>query len=223
MIIDQRCYWAAVALGVVVFVLACASCTLRVGDDELSTFVPQPYSHLSEEGIKQIKQSGQARFDLRDGTLSLAEVGLPVGGFLPLIGGAGSGEKTLILDAPERQEVITTETMVFTDDVYKQNVAYIKFWRFFEDPLVAFAELRQGIQRWALKPKSVELWIAESTKSGKEKKEERSISGSIGPAGLLAGVTATSKNGHVTLEYTIYLDPEYFSPEELEQLARMRQ
>ncbi|MGL4306564.1 MAG: hypothetical protein ACRCSF_10465 [Mycobacteriaceae bacterium] len=130
MIVTRWRYFTAVALGVVVFVLACVGCTARVGGDELSTFVPQPYSHLTEEGIKQIKQSGQARFDLRDGVLSLAEVGLPVGGFLPLIGGAGSGEKTLILDAPERQEVITTDTMVFTHDLYKQNVAYIKFWRF---------------------------------------------------------------------------------------------
>ncbi|MGL4306566.1 MAG: hypothetical protein ACRCSF_10475 [Mycobacteriaceae bacterium] len=216
-----RAVTTAVACAVV-GVLVVSSCTLRVGDDELSTFVPQPYSHLTEEGIKQIKQSGQARFDLRDGVLSLAEVGLPVGGFLPLIGGAGSGEKTLILDAPERQEVITTETMMFAGYSHAENVAYIKFWRFFEDPLVAFVELRQGIQRWGFNPDDVEQWITSAIKSGKEKNESYVGSG-VGSAGLLMGVSATSKNGHVTLEYTVRLDPRNYSPEELEQLARMRQ
>ncbi|MGL4306563.1 MAG: hypothetical protein ACRCSF_10460 [Mycobacteriaceae bacterium] len=93
---------------------------------------------------------------------------------------------------------------------------------FFEDPLAGFTELRQGIQRWGFSHDDVELWISLAIKLGKEK-EESSLGSSIGPAGLKVEVTATSKNGHVTLEYTVLLDPEYFSPEELEQLARMRQ
>ena len=169
------------------------------------------FSLLTEAGINQIKESRHARFDLRDHTLTKADVGFdPPVDKGPMVGNASSPELTLEFLGPTGTETVTTRTFMVPSLSKNEPYELIAFWRDFDNPADANTELLAGIERWGFLPAKIQNWI---TNTGDGEDDKAVLGMGVGPAGLVVEVEARLKNGHQLLRYMVHLTPDLYTPE----------
>lgn len=175
------------------------------------------FSQLTDAGITQIEKTRHARFDLRNHELTKAAVGLDGQNRGPIIGGADKPMITLDLLGPDQTETVETSTIMFLSSTADEPYEGIVWWKSFDTPQQALAELHEDINRWGLNPKRVGTW-EENIKG--ETNYQQVISMGVGRSGLVLDVEGRLKDGHALLKYDIYLDPKYYTPEVQETIRR---
>lgn len=173
---------------------------------------PRPqFSQLSDGGVRQIRGSRTARFNLRDLTITNEEAGVPLDSQREvIIGNPGDPDIQLTLVGPNSEELVAVQTMWFTHHLAKSRFSEIIFWRHFDNPDLAHAELREGVQRWGFHPDKVDSWIETARTTGGEK-EKSSLGSGIGPSGLIVDINASRENAVEVLQYTVDLDPRDYN------------
>ncbi len=172
------------------------------------------FSVLTDDGVQQIKDTGRARFDLRDRVLTNAEAGVaPESRQEVIIGNPGDPDIQLTLVGPEGEVTISTQTIWFTH-LDEHSFTEIIFFRAFDTPETAQQELNEAVTRWGILPENIEMW---SSVSGKvqDDKVRRSLGTGVGATGLIVGMNASIKNGNQVFHYIVDLDPRNYNAENI--------
>ncbi|SUD47910.1 Uncharacterised protein [Nocardia otitidiscaviarum] len=174
------------------------------------------FAQLTPAGIERIKQTGHARFDLRNRELTKAAAGMEGQAMGPIIGGPDQPMITLELLGPNRTETVETNTIGFVS-TGSAGAPYdeIVFFRPFDTAQQANDELREGITRWGFNAGKIELW--EQNSRG-ESDYQQVVSSGIGPSGLVVTVEAYLKRGKPLLRYMVHLEPHLYAPQALEDI-----
>lgn len=197
--------------------LTVASCSAPSNKEEPVPSTTE-FSQLTPAGIKQIEKTRHARFDLRDRELTKAAVGMEGQTMGPIVGGATKPMITLELLGPDRTESVETNTMGFVstgpaEEPYEEIV----FFRPFDTPEQANAELREGITRWGFNADNVRQW-EDNTRDKAD--DQQVVSMGIGPSGLVVSVEANLKHGKPLLRYMVHLEPYLYAPQALDDIRR---
>ncbi|WP_282782592.1 hypothetical protein [Nocardia sp. CC201C] len=176
------------------------------------------FSQLTPAGIERIKQTGHARFDLRNRELTKAATGMEGQTMGPIIGGPDQPMITLELLGPDRTETVETNTIGFVS-TGPAEAPYdeIVFFRPLDTAQQANAELREGVTRWGFNTRKVDLW--EENSRG-ESDYQQVVSSGIGPSGLVVTVEAYLKSGKPLLRYMVHLEPYLYAPQALEDIRK---
>jgi len=113
---------------------------------------------LDPEGIACILESHEARFDLRNGTIDKAAIGLPADGYAPDVQSRDGLIHLEILGPEGVLEASTDRIRFFTTD----NVAAVSAITFFlvaDTPAEFFALLEEGSDAYGIDRDSVDRWI----------------------------------------------------------------
>ncbi|MCP9619919.1 hypothetical protein FOH10_07435 [Nocardia otitidiscaviarum] len=174
------------------------------------------FAQLTPAGIEQIKQTGHARFDLRNRELTKAAAGMEGQIMGPIIGGPDQPMITLELLGPNRTETIEANTIGFVSSgPAEEPYQEIVFFRPLDTPEQANGELREGITRWGFNAENVRLW--EENTSGKSDYQQV-VSMGLGPSGLVVEVEAYLQQGRPLLRYIVHLEPYLYTPQALEEI-----
>ncbi|MEV6773310.1 hypothetical protein AB0N05_32220 [Nocardia sp. NPDC051030] len=173
------------------------------------------FSQLTDAGIEQIKKTRNARFDLRNHELTKAAVGLDGQDRGPIIGGADGPMITVEFLGPEQAETIETNTLMFLSPNANKPYSGIVFWKSFDDAQQCLDELRDDVSRWGLSAARVDRW-AENSKG--ESNYQQVVSMGVGRSGLVIDVEAYLKDGRALLKYDIYLEPDLYTPQALDEI-----
>lgn len=209
------------ALGVgVLTVLATVGCGVQDTPGDAPVTTSDGYSHLDRGGVAQIEQTRRAAFDLRDHTVTRADVGLPDGDLGPVVGGAADPELTVRLVAPEGEEEVRTSTFSIAFNGARDHADYLTWFESYDSAAPAHAALQEAVTRWGFSPADVTRWD-QTLELAAGEKVTRSVGLAVSPSGLVVGVdlTATTDGGQ-THRYQVQLDPRYYEPGALASIRR---
>lgn len=174
------------------------------------------FSQLTSAGIAQIKQTQQARFDLRNRELTKAAVGLAGTTMGPIIGGADKPMISLELLGPDRTETVETNTIGFVSTgSAEEPFEEIVYFRPLDTPQQGVNELRAGITRWGFNAEGIDWW--EKNTQGKSDYQQV-VSMGIGPSGLVMEVEAKLQHGKPLLRYIVHLKPRLYTEQALNDI-----
>ncbi|PYE14984.1 hypothetical protein DFR67_11159 [Williamsia limnetica] len=201
--------------------LSTAACVSTTSGSEGSFVesIPSPntqpeFSLLTDEGVQQIKDSGRARFDLRDRVLTNAEAGVaPESRQEIIIGNPGDPDIQLTLVGPEGEVTISTQTIWFTH-LDEDSFTEIIFFRAFETIEIAKQELNESVTQWGILQENIEMWSSVSEKA-QDDKVKRSLGTGVGATGLIVGMNASIKRGTQVFHYIVDLDPRNYNEENI--------
>ncbi|WP_306356295.1 MULTISPECIES: hypothetical protein [unclassified Nocardia] len=205
------------ALATAALLLSTAACSTPSSQEEPVPSTTE-FSHLTPAGIEQIKQTGHARFDLRNRELTKAAAGMEGQTMGPIIGGPDQPMITLEFLGPDRTETVETNTIGFVS-TGPAEAPYdeIVFFRPLDTAQQANDELREGITRWGFNAGKVDLW---EENSREESDYQQVVSSGIGPSGLVVTVEAYLKHGKPLLRYMVHLEPYLYTPQALEDIRK---
>lgn len=175
-------------------------------------------SQLDAAGITQIKESGRARFDLRDHELTPADVGIRADRMGPIVGRPGDDPVELTLVGPDGEETVSTSTFGATFLTTGRAATNITWFESYDTEDEAFAALDAAGDRWGLTREAVAGWRETLALGGDQ---EISLRPSVGPSGLVNQVTVRGERGKgQTHQWAVLLDPRYYEADALEKLRR---
>ncbi|KQT92082.1 hypothetical protein ASG49_08930 [Marmoricola sp. Leaf446] len=173
-------------------------------------------SPLDREGVQQIEESGSARFDLRDLTLTRSDVGLPENRMGPIVGRPGGREIDLVLRAPEGEERVATSTFSATFFSSADTADAVTWFESYDTEADGLAALDEAVERWGLPREAVATWREALTGDGEQ---EVSLTPGVSPSGFVTQVTARGEKGAgQTHQWTVLLDPRYYEDGALERI-----
>ncbi len=171
-------------------------------------------SHLDDEGIAAIKDTGTARLDLQDHTIAASEVGVEAGRMGPIIGSASGPVIDLTLVGPLGED--TVETSVFGVRFDTDGSGLSVTWITSYDPGEGLSALRAERRRWGLRASDLQF-LAEDVQWGGE--VERVLGPSVAQSGLVMSTTARFGQRDV-LQFEVLLSDAYYTQEALAQIER---
>lgn len=129
-------------------------CMREATDDGLSTIDP--------EGIACIVRHHEARFDMSEGAIDKAALGIPVDELAPDVQ-IDDGNVRLEIAAPAGRIVASTDYIRFPDSSDDPSRAGITYFLVADSPEKFFAILRAGVDDYGLDGDAVERWIGDVT------------------------------------------------------------
>lgn len=205
---------AGLALAVAAALGACT--TSEDTDPDRRDEAPVSNSPLDRDGVQQVEESGRARFDLRDLTLTRSDVGLPENRMGPIVGRPGGREIELVLRAPEGEEQIATSTFSATFFSSADTADSVTWFESYDTEEEGLAALDDAVERWGLPREAVANWRQTLARGGEQ---EVSLTPGVSRSGLVTQVTARGeRGGGQTHQWAVLLDPRYYEPDALERI-----
>ncbi|NJC23483.1 hypothetical protein BJ994_002559 [Arthrobacter pigmenti] len=117
-------------------------------------------SPMDEAGIEAIKESRTATFDLTDGELTRADVGLTADDIAPMIAMDESEPIAVTIKGANGEATIETPTLkLFTASGW-DTIDYLTLFRVFEDDEALVAEVGESVEKYGVDPSKVESWTS---------------------------------------------------------------
>ncbi len=175
-------------------------------------------SQLDAAGVAQIKESGRARFDLRDLELTPAEVGIREDRMGPVVGRPGDDPVELTLVGPDGEETVSTSTFGATFLTTGRAATNITWFESYDTEDEALAALDAAVDRWGLPRQAVASWREALALGGEQ---EVSLPPGVSPSGFVTQVTVRGEQGAgQTHQWAVLLDPRYYEPDALAEIRR---
>lgn len=219
---------AATCLAALVLTLAGCGTGSTGTTEEGPVTTKDGYSRLDDAGIAHIKETREARFDLRDRRLTREDVGIGRERLGPQVGRPGAPEIDLQLVGPAGTERARTSTFLAYFREPGGDATAITWFESYDTRAEGDAALAEAVEHWGLPSDTVSQWkeSVELATSGPFADPDSTNRNSFGPglaaSGLVAEITVrtTPEREGETLEYSVYLQSKYYAEDYLADLRR---
>jgi hypothetical protein len=159
MIRGRRVATLVLAGGLILGIAGCGYSIPPLSDDTpQGESVTSTGSTLDSAGIQQILDTGAARFDLSNGPLRKADVGVAADAVVPDVSASAPVDLTIIGSTGELSA--RTERIRFLTTAGVDSIPTIYYFLTAEDPEALFALLRDSVDDYGFDGGAVEEWIA---------------------------------------------------------------
>lgn len=219
---------AATCLAAIVLTLGGCGTNSTGTTEEGPVTTKDGYSLLDDAGIAHIKETREARFDLRDRTLTREDVGIGRERLGPQVGKPGDPEIALELLGPDGTEQVRTSTFLTYFREPGGDATALTWFESYDTRAEGDAALAEAADHWNLRRGVVEDWqenvrlASEGPFADPDSTTRRSYGPGLADSGLVAEITmrTTPEREGETLEVSVYLQPKYYTEDYLAGLRR---
>lgn len=192
---------------------------------------PDGFSLLTEAGVAHVKESGRMRFDLRDLRVTRQDVGVEPGRLGPQVGSPRGRLLELELLGPRGTERARTSTVLPFFNSSRGRMTSVTWFESYDTRAEGDAALGRAAEHWGLPDDTLANWqegVDLATRgpfADPDSTHRTSFGTGLARSGLVGEITArtTPESEGETLQYTVYLEREYYTDAYLDGLSRQRE